>query len=115
MAKSKVVKDALVEEEKVKKSKKEEIAEETKETEKKDKKAIKAEKKAAKKEKKEQKVKDKKDGVLKSTYKEMKKVSWPSFGEVMKYSLAVILFCLVLIGFFKVVELLAAYLKMVMS
>ena len=77
MAKKKVVKDALVEEEKVKK--------------------------------------EKKDGFFRKMYKEMKKVSWPSIGEVFKYSFAVLVFCLIFIGFFKLVELFSTFLKWVMS
>lgn len=97
MAKNKVVKDALVEEEKVKESK-------NLETEKKEK----VDKKADKKEK-----EDKKDGFFKVTMRELRKVSWPSFGEVMKYSMAVIIFCLIFVGFFELVQLLATYIKWV--
>jgi preprotein translocase SecE subunit len=97
MAKNKVVKDALVEEEKVKETK-------NLETEKKEK----VEKKESKKE-----HKDKKDGYFKVTMRELRKVSWPTFGEVMKYSLAVIIFCLIFVGFFELVQLLATYIKWV--
>lgn len=109
MAKKKVVKDALVEKEKVKKTKKEEKVEEVKiikeKTKKEDKKAV----------KKEKKQKEKKEGFFRKMYKELKKVSWPSAWEVLKYSFAVILFCLIFVGFFKLVELLAAFLKSVVS
>lgn len=97
MAKNKVVKDALVEEEKVKKSK-------SLEAEKKED----VEKKESKKER-----EDKKESSLKVTMRELRKVSWPSFGEVMKYSLAVIIFCLIFVGFFELVQLLATYIKWV--
>lgn len=109
MAKKKVVKDALVEEEKVKKAKKEEVVEEVKATKEEPKKAVK------KAEKKEKVKKEKKDGFFRKMYKEMKKVSWPSIGEVFKYSFAVLVFCLVFIGFFKLVELFSTFLKWVMS
>lgn len=114
MAKKKVVKDALVEEEKVKKAKKEEVVEEVKTTKEETKKEV---KKAEKKEKikKEKPKKEKKDGFFRKMYKEMKKVSWPSVGEVLKYSFAVLVFSLILIGFFKLVELLAAFLKAMVS
>lgn len=114
MAKKKVVKDALVEEEKVKKAKKEEVVEEVKATKEEPKKEV---KKAEKKEKvkKEKTKKEKKDGFFRKTYKEMKKVSWPSIGEVFKYSFAVLVFCLIFIGFFKLVELFSTFLKWVMS
>ena len=113
MAKKKVVKDALVEEEKVKKAKKEEVVEtvETKEEPKKD------TKKVEKKEqiKKEKVKKEKKDGFFRNMYKELKKVSWPNAAEVFKYSFAVLIFCLIFVGFFKLVELLAAFLKAMVS
>lgn len=109
MAKKKVVKDALVEEEKVKKAKKEVVEEVKSKTE--------ESKKVEKKEKvkKEKTKKEKKDGFFRSMYKELKKVSWPSIGEVFKYSFAVLVFCLIFIGFFKLVELLAAFLKAMVS
>ena len=109
MAKKKVVKDALVEEEKVKKSKKEEVVEEVKATKEEPKKEVK------KVEKKEKVKKEKKDGFFRSMRKEMKKVSWPGLGEVAKYSFAVVLFCLIFVGFFKLVELFAAWLKVMVS
>lgn len=66
-------------------------------------------------EKKEKVKKEKKDGFFRKMYKEMKKVSWPSIGEVFKYSFAVLVFCLIFIGFFKLVELFSTFLKWVMS
>ena len=114
MAKKKVVKDALVEEEKVKKAKKEEVVEEVKATKEEPKKEV---KKAEKKEKvkKEKTKKEKKGGFFRNMYKELKKVSWPGAGEVFKYSFAVLVFCLIFVGFFKLVELLSAFLKTVVS
>lgn len=97
MAKKKIVKEALIEEENVKKSKNEETIKEEK-----------VEKKEAKKER-----EDKKEGFFKVTMRELRKVSWPSFGEVIKYSLAVIIFCLIFVGFFELVQLLATYIKWV--
>jgi preprotein translocase SecE subunit len=113
MAKKKVIKDALVEEEKVKKAKKEEVVEEVKTTEEPKKETKKVEKKE--KVKKEKPKKEKKDGFFRSMRKEMKKVSWPGLGEVAKYSFAVVLFCLIFVGFFKLVELFAAWLKVMVS
>lgn len=109
MAKKKVVKDISVEEEKVTKTKDvEEVVEETKTTKK--------EKEVKETKVKEDKKKDKKkDGFFRSMRKEMKKVSWPGLGEVAKYSFAVVLFCLIFVGFFKLVELFAAWLKVMVS
>ena len=53
----------------------------------------------------------KKDGYFRSVRKEMKKVVWPKAGEVVKYTLAVIIFCLILIGFFTLVVLLVSFIK----
>ena len=102
MAKKKVVKDVFVEEEKVKKSKDiEKVENETKATN--DEKKVKeiTEKAEKKKEKKKDKPKkEKREGFFRNMRKEMKKVSWPSLGEVAKYSFAVLIFCLIFVGFF---------------
>lgn len=114
MAKSKTVKDASIVEEKdavkfedVDVEEKEEAVEEVKkETEPK-----KEEKEKAKKEKKEKVKKEKKDGFFSGTRKEMKKVVWPKFVEVMKYTLAVIIFCLFLSLLFWAVTSIVALVK----
>ena len=70
------------------------------------------EKKAKKEEKKkEEKKSNKKDGYFKLIGKELKKVVWPSAGEVAKYSLAVILFCVILVLFFVGIDALASFIK----
>ena len=51
--------------------------------------------------KKEKVKKEKKDGFFRNMYKELKKVSWPSAGEVFKYSFAVLVFCLISDGIVK--------------
>ena len=131
MAKTKKVKDALVTEEKTKKSKQikevekevevEEIEleaeeldtdvndievsdEERKETPKK------ATKKSDSKETMRKKA-DKKESSVSSIRREMKKVVWPSAGQIVKYSFAVILFCVVLCLFFEGINLVAAFVK----
>ena len=53
----------------------------------------------------------KEDGYFRSVRKEMKKVVWPKAGEVVKYTLAVILMCALLIGFFTLVVLLVSFIK----
>ena len=71
-------------------------------------------------EKKENKKKEKKnkkesstkgDGYFKSLNKELKKVVWPKGGEDLKSTIAVIVICLVLIGFFELTQLLVAFVK----
>ena len=140
MAKEKKIKDATVSEEKVKKTKKqakkvEEIDEVTEVSEvsevedvdgleldnteieeveetKKDKKN----KKEAKDSKKEEKPKkEKREGFFTKMGRELKKVVWPKAGDVFKYTMAVLVFCVGLCLFFKGMELLAALLKELLS
>ncbi len=63
----------------------------------------------AKKEKKEKK--EKKPGYLKEVRTEMKKVTFPSFKEVMKYTFATILFCAFLVAVFLLLNLLLSVVK----
>lgn len=102
MAKDKVVKDVSIEEEKITKSKNVEEKVKEKEAKKKDK-------------KKDKPKKEKKDGFFRNMRKEMKKVSWPKLGDVAKYSFAVLIFCLIFVGFFKLIELFAAWLEVLVS
>lgn len=116
MAKKKNIKDVEVEEVKTKKAKKEEVEEieeevveevedldeELEEIE---------EEKTTKKEKKEKVKKERKPSYFSLVRREMKKVVWPSLGDVFKYSLAVIFFCLVLIAFFIGIDALSSLIK----
>ena len=86
MAKKKVIKEANVSEE---------IKEEVEEV------------KEVKNETKEEVKSSKKDGM----FAELKKVVWPSSGSIFKYTLAVILFCAILCGFFTLVYLFASFIK----
>ncbi len=98
MAKKKNIKDVEVEE--VVKEEELEV-EETKAEEKVEKKEDKKQKKA------EKKTKEKKETVG----SELKKVVWPSAGSIVKYTLAVLVFCLFLGLFFKGIDLLSAFIK----
>ena len=128
MAKKKTVKDVEAEEKVTKKTKKVEEAEvveteveeleveeekedyeEAKEEKKKTKEDKKKEKEAKKKESK--KNADKKDGYLKTIGRELKKVVWPNAGDIAKYSVAVIIFCIGLVLFFLAVDALASFIK----
>lgn len=128
MAKKKTVKDVEAEEKVTKKTKKVEEAEvveteveeleveeekedyeEAKEEKKKTKEDKKKEKEAKKKESK--KNADKKDGYLKTIGIELKKVVWPNAGDIAKYSVAVIIFCIGLVLFFLAVDALASFIK----
>ena len=129
MAKKKIVKDVEAEEKVTKKTKKVEEAEvleteveeleveekedyeEVKEEKKKTKEDKKKEKEAKKKEKETKKNVDKKDGYVKSVGRELKKVVWPSAGDIAKYSVAVIIFCIGLVLFFLAVDALASFIK----
>ena len=62
-------------------------------------------------EKKEKEHKDKKEGYFSKVRREMRKVVWPTVGEVFKYSLAVILFCVVLCLFFLGINAIASLVK----
>jgi preprotein translocase subunit SecE len=66
-----------------------------------------------KKEKNEEAAKE--DGFFRGVRKEMNKVVWPKAGEVAKNTLAVLIFCLILIAFFTVVVLGVSYLKELFS
>lgn len=61
--------------------------------------------------KKDKKEKVEKEGFIKGVNKEMKKVVWPSFTDLLKYSIAVILICAILIGFFELIQLGMAVVK----
>ncbi len=50
-------------------------------------------------------TKEKKNGYLKEVRMELKKVSFPSFKDVMKYTLATIVFCGLLVLFFLLLNL----------
>jgi preprotein translocase SecE subunit len=63
----------------------------------------------APKEKKEKK--EKKEGYFKGVNKELKMVSWPSFKEVMKYTISTIIFCVVICVFFILLNLLMSWVK----
>ena len=43
--------------------------------------------------------------------KELKLVKWPSVKEILKYTLATILFCVVLVAFFELLNLAMAWIK----
>lgn len=51
------------------------------------------------------KNKSKKESLLKGIRKEMKKVTWPDKKDVIKYSVATLVFCIVIMLFFQVLDL----------
>lgn len=53
----------------------------------------------------------KKEGYFKSLNKELEKVVWPKGSEVLKSTVAVIVICLILVGFFELTQLLVAFVK----
>ena len=67
--------------------------------------------KKEKKEKQEKEHKDKKEGYFSRVRREMRKVVWPTAGEIVKYSLAVILFCVILCLFFLGINAIASLVK----
>jgi preprotein translocase SecE subunit len=71
----------------------------------------KQEKKATVKKEKTKKEKKKKESYIKGVRKELKLVKWPTFKEVIKYTLATIVFCVVLSCLFMLLNLLLSVVK----
>lgn len=42
---------------------------------------------------------------------ELKKVNWPKFKDILKYTFATIIFCLILAGFFSILNLILSLIK----
>lgn len=61
--------------------------------------------KETKKNKKSKIVKTKKEGTLKGVKRELKKVTWPNKKDVIKYSVATLVFCIVVMLFFQLLNL----------
>ncbi len=57
------------------------------------------------------KKKEKKPGYLKEVHSELKKVTFPNFKEIMKYTFATILFCVLLVVFFILLNLILSGVK----
>ena len=72
---------------------------------------VKEDKKDNKEKESKKKEKEKKAGYFKQVSKELKKVVWPSVGDIFKYSLAVIIFCVLLCLFFVGIDLIASLIK----
>lgn len=54
---------------------------------------------------------EKKDNYFKEVRKELKMVKWPTFKEVLKYTVSTIVFCLILCAFFILLNLLMSWVK----
>lgn len=61
--------------------------------------------------KKEKNKKVKKEKFSVGLKKEMKMVKWPSFKELVKYTIATIIFCIIFVAFFELLSILMAYVK----
>lgn len=61
--------------------------------------------------KKTKKESTKKQGYLKQVRSEMKKVSWPEKNDVAKYTIATLAFCLIVCGFFQLLNLILSFIK----
>lgn len=61
--------------------------------------------------KKVNKPKVKQESYLKSVKKEMKLVKWPTWKEVIKNTIATIVLCVIICGFFILLNLLLSYIK----
>ena len=89
---------------------KKEVVNETKETKKQDKKVKDVKKKDNKKAKKNER-KTPKENYFAGVRSELSKVKWPSKKEVFKYTMATIVFVLILVGFFLLMSLLMSGIK----
>ena len=58
-----------------------------------------------------EKKKAPKEGFFKGIKKELKLVKWPSVKEIFKYTIATIIFCVVLVAFFEALNIIMAYVK----
>ena len=63
------------------------------------------------KDKKKKKVKEKKESFFSGVVAEMKMVNWPSFKDVLKYTLATFIMCAIFIVYFILINLLASFIK----
>ncbi len=61
--------------------------------------------------KKTKKDKPVKESFFKGLGKELKLVKWPSAKEIVKYTLATLVLCIILVAFFEVLNLIMAYVK----
>ncbi len=59
----------------------------------------------------EKKPKTKKESLTKGLKKEMKLVKWPTVKEIVKYTIATVIFCVILIVFFELLNMILAYIK----
>lgn len=89
---------------------KKEVVNETKETKKQDKKVKDVKKKNNKKTKKNER-KTPKENYFVGVRNELSKVKWPSKKEVFKYTMATIVFVLILVGFFLLMSALMAWIR----
>ena len=61
--------------------------------------------------KKDNKPKVKKENYFKGVAKEMKLVKWPTFKDVVKYTVATLILCIIVCGFFLLLNLLLSIIK----
>ena len=76
----------------------------------KEKKSVKIEKQK-KNEKEKKVVKVKKEGFFKGIKKELKLVKWPDSKEMVKNTIATIVFCIIFVAFFEVLNVIMAFVK----
>ena len=61
--------------------------------------------------KKDTNKKSNKESYLSGVKSELKKVSWPKFKDILKYTFATIIFCLILAGFFSILNLILSLIQ----
>ena len=57
------------------------------------------------------KKKQKKDSLVKGVKQEMKKVKWPTFKEIVKYTIATLAVCIIIAFFFIILNILISLIK----
>ncbi len=67
--------------------------------------------KTVEKKKKPKKEKKNKEGLIKGICKELKKVTWPDKKDIIKYSIATLVFCIVIMVFFQALDFLLSVIK----
>lgn len=52
-----------------------------------------------------------KEKFLAGIKKELKLVNWPSAKDILKYTIATVIFCIILVAFFEILNVIMAYVK----
>lgn len=56
-------------------------------------------------------TKKNRDNIIKGVFSEMKKVKWPEAKNIVKYSLATFIFCLILVAYFQGLDFVSSLIR----